>query len=413
MSKKFGIVATAVFACCALGSMSALAATEAQKLAAINSGLAYLGSTQAVDGSWATWGGYNAAGTGSAVLALLEKGNTESTGTYQTNVKNGLSYLFNNATKDSSGRVYWAGEDTYQTGLALSAIATTKTPTAIVTGAGPLAGMTYKQVTEGVVKYFVDGQNTAANGQYQGSWGYAASQGSGDNSTAQWPVIGLLFAQNNMGVAIPASVINNLTVWTSYIQNLGGTPGTGAYGASGYSGPYDYLDVSKTGGLLLELYAEGKGVSDPQVQAALGFLNRNWVSGGSFAGAPWDGNFGQPYAMWSVYKGLQTVIGLDDNTHITNLNPVQTTDSGRGWNWYEDYSDWLVTNQLAGGDWAGYSYWSGPMATAWNVNILLATEVAPPPPPPPPPGTVPEPGSLALLGLGLAALTGLRWRKHG
>jgi squalene cyclase len=108
MSKKLGILAAAVLTCCALGSVSALAATEAQKLAAINSGLAYLASTQAGDGSWVgSSGTYQAAGTGSAVLALLEKGNTESTGIYQTNVKSGLSYLFNNATVDGSGHIYW------------------------------------------------------------------------------------------------------------------------------------------------------------------------------------------------------------------------------------------------------------------------------------------------------------------
>lgn len=398
--KRGKLAAAVALACCTIGSMSALAATEAQKTEAIDKGLAYLASTQAGDGSWVGYAGsYQAAGTGSAVLAILEQGNTETSGTYQTNVKKGLKYLFDNATVDGDGRVYWAGEDTYQTGLALSAIAATKTPTAIVSG-GPLDGKTYKQVVEGVAKYFKDGQNA------DGSWGYAASQGSGDNSTTQWPVVGLLFAQSKMGVALDPSVIAKLTTWTGGIQNLNGTPGTNpGHGASGYSNNSDYLSVSKTGGLLLELYAEGKGVSDSQVQAALGFIDRNWVSGGNLAGAPWDGNFGQPYAMWSVYKGLQSTIGLDNNAYITNLNPSQSTDSGRGWNWYEDYSDWLVNNQLSGGDWAGYSYWTGPMAAPWDINILLATQVAPNP--------TPEPTTLAMLSLGMMGLAGIRRRKTG
>jgi hypothetical protein len=217
-----------------------------------------------------------------------------------------------------------------------------------------------------------------------------------------------MFAQSKMGVAIPASVLTNLTAWTGYIQDLSGTPGTGTYGASGYSDPTSYPDVSKTGGLLLELFAEGKGLSDPQVQAALGFINRNWVSGGGFAGAPWDGNFGQPYAMWSVYKGLQTMIGLGNTSQITNLNAqgAALLDAGDTWNWYEDYTNWLVANQKPGGYWDGYSpYWTGPMATAWDINILLATEVAPPS------TNVPEPGSLALVGLALAALTRAKRRK--
>ncbi|MBL0090648.1 MAG: PEP-CTERM sorting domain-containing protein [Ideonella sp.] len=397
MRNRTVLAASVALALAAMLPLRAYAATEAEKLAAINAGLVYLGTSQNADGSWNTWGGYNAAGTGSAVLAMLEKGNSETAGLYKTNVQSGLAYLFNSATKDSSGRIYWSGEDTYQTGLALSAIASTQTPTAIVGGSGPLAGLTYKQVVEGVVTYFKDGQNA------NGSWGYGANSG-GDNSTTQWPVVGLLFAQSKMGVAVDSSVVSKLSQWTSGIQNLSGNPSTNpAYGASGYTNPYDYNDVSKTGGLLLELYAEGKGLSDSQVQAALGFINRNWVSGGNFAGGPWDGNFGHPYAMWSVYKGLQVQLGLDDNSQITNLNGVQLTDSGRGWNWYEDYSDWLVKNQLANGSWAGYSYWDGPMAAAWDINILLATEVAPPPP-----SGVPEPGSIALAGLALLALTRIR-----
>lgn len=382
--------------------LTASAATEAQKLAAINLGLANLASTQSVGGYWNTYTGYAPAETGSAVLAFLEQGNTETTGLYKAQVKSGLNYLFNSATKDASGHIYWSGEDTYQTGLALSAIAATKTPNTIVSG-GALNGMTYKQVTLGVVKYFADGQNTAAN-HWQGSWGYSAKYGSGDNSTTQWPVVGMLFASSKMGVAVPASVITNLNAWTGGIQNLNGTPATNpAYGSSGYDNSTTYNDVSKTGGLLLELYAEGKTASDPQVQAALGFINRNWVSGGNFAGAPWDGNFGQPYAMWSVYKGLQATIGLDNKSWITSLNAPATTDSGRGWNWYEDYSNWLVNNQLPDGSWAGYSYWGGALATSWDINMLQATTITP----------VPEPGEWAMMlgGLSLMGFLSLRRAK--
>ena len=399
MKSRNRLATLVALAVAAMLPLTALAATEAQKLLAINSGLANLASTQNADGSWNTWGNYYPAGTASAVLAFIEQGNP----TYAANVQNGLQYLFNTAIKDGSGHIYWSGEDTYQTGLALSAIASTKTPATIVTG-GALNGMTYQQVAQGVVNYFADGQNTAAN-HWQGSWGYGANQGSGDNSTTQWPVVGMLFANTKMGVAIPSSVTTNLSAWTSVIQNLNGTPATNpAYGSSGYDYSTSYDDVSKTGALLLELYAEGKGVGDPQVQAALAFLNSNWVSGGNFAGGPWDGNFGHPYAMWSVYKGLQSMIGLDNNTWITNLNPTALTDSGRGWNWYEDYNNWLVGNQNPDGSWTGYSYWSGAMATAWDINILLATEVTPPNP-------TPEPATLALIGLGLMGLAGIRRRK--
>ena len=61
------------------------------------------------------------------------------------------------------------------------------------------------------------------------------------------------------------------------------------------------------------------------------------------------------------------LIGLDDTTHIPTLyttcgapdrlpgNPA----GGAPCNWWEDYSEWLVSAQLANGSWIGYEYWLG------------------------------------------------------
>ncbi|MFP5221822.1 MAG: PEP-CTERM sorting domain-containing protein [Acidobacteriota bacterium] len=321
-----------------------------------------------------------------------------------------MQYIFNTAQYDSvNKRVWWGPEDTYQTGLALSTIASTQTPNAVV-ASGPLAGLTYKQVAEGVVKYFAEGQNSPANNGvsniWRGGWHYGFQAGDSDNSTSQWPVVGLIFANSKMGIPIPASIPAELNYWTTYIQDLSGTPATNPlHGASGYQAPQQIPDVSKTGGLLLEFYLEGKTKTDSVVEAATDFINRNWISGGNFAGAPWDGNFGQPYAMWSIYKGLQAIYGLEDNTAITNLRPPGVLDPGTTWNWYQDYADWLVNNQNPDGSWNGYSYWYGALAEGWNINMLLATQIAPPQP-----AAVPEPATLILLGVGLAGLIGIRRR---
>lgn len=47
-----------------------------------------------------------------------------------------------------------------------------------------------------------------------------------------------------------------------------------------------------------------------------------------------------------------------------------------------------------------------------HMDILWRYGEAPPPPPPPPPQEVPEPGPLALLGLGLTGLWAIRRRKQ-
>jgi hypothetical protein len=392
--------------------LQANAATEAEKQLAIDKGLAHLAATQNGNGSWSTYGGYNPAGTAAALLAFQDHGYLAGGGTYGSNVTNGLNYLFSTATVGSGG-VYWAGEDSYQTGLALTAIASTGTPSAVISG-GPLNGMTHAQVAQKVVDYFVAGQvpvhhvsggyNVSAEGWVSGGWGYGA-YGTGaatrpDNSTSQWPVVGMLFAKDRLpsDITIPAGVATKLANWVAYIQNPNG--------GSGYSHNGDYVDESKTGGLLVELKMLGKGPGDTAVDKAIAFLNTNWKNGPS---STWYGNFGHPYAMWSIYKGLETQVGLDvtSSQYITNLhtNPGDLDNPNHGWNWWEDYCEWLVNNQNANGSWTGYtSYWGDPLSTAWDVNILLATKVQQ--------NVVPEPLTMIGVLAGIGGLVGYVRRRR-
>src|SRR5260370_29811871 len=88
--------------------------------------------------------------------------------------------------------------------------------------------------------------------------------------------------------------------------------------------------------------------------------------------------------MWTVYAGLEGAIGFNDSTHIANF----LADCGAGANerptslpgsvactWAEDYNQWLVKSQKPDGIWAGYSYWTSPMATTLHVNMLGAGEI--------------------------------------
>jgi hypothetical protein len=135
-------------------------------------------------------------------------------------------------------------------------------------------------------------------------------------------------------------------------------------------------NVSRTGTLLLQQVFSG--VNGAKMGAALNYLNLQWLT---TANSTWDGNFGHPYAMWAAYKGLEVTIGLDaDLSMISNLHPdpLNVDNPNHGYNWWEDYCEYLVNAQNPDGSWTGYSSWAGPLATAWYINILAATEIPPP-----------------------------------
>jgi len=419
-----------------LGAVAAHAATETEKKVAIDAGLEWLAQTQNLTtGGWESAGDvfYDTAATGASLLSFLEEGHKAGTavvinGTdYGDVVGRGLTYLFNKATPyaisvepagnpDADGNGIGVkfvtggnnNRDTYVTGLVLPAIASTGTPNAIVTtgplagrtdGSGPGGAWTYKDVVQNTVDYFAYGQ--ADSGTARGGWRYYADYNQSDNSTAQWPVIGMLFAEK-MGVTAPQFVKDELKYWIAYIQNPNG--------GSGYDNPNTYVNVSKTGGLLAEMYFAGVDLGDtaydtshPDVQAALAFIDDRWQNGPS---STWYGNFAHPYAMWSAYKGLEVMIGLEDTAWITNLHAAGVIDPEDTWNWWEDYCEWLVNNQTASGYWDGYPpNWNAYLATPWNINILAATEVAPPPP-------IPEPVTMAGLVMGVGGLVAYVRRRR-
>jgi hypothetical protein len=382
-----------VAAVAALGLVGvARAATEAEKRAAIDAGLVYLAQTQTPAGYW-NYGGWpdDTAATGAAVLAFEEQGFLPGQDVvigsqhFGDVVGKGLNFLMTQAqpvqifgqpagNPDSDGNGLGVkfvpggqnGRDTYVTGLVLPAIAASGVPDQAVT-VGPLAGWTFRQVVRNTVDYFAFGQNDG--GTARGGWRYYANSGDSDNSTSQWPVIGMSFA-GRMGVGIPQFVKDELKYWIRYIQYH--NPSSWYDGASGYDWPGNLPNEAKTGGMLVEMRLADYLTADPDLQAALGFINRAWQQGAN----GWDGNFGHPYAMWGIYKGLQSNIGVNSTGVITNLHPqTGNLDLGDTWNWYEDYCEYLYRTQSGDGHWDGYWYWTGPLATAWNINILRATEV--------------------------------------
>lgn len=428
-TRSFVLIVLVALQSVILRPQPATAASSAAITAAVEKGLVYLHGSQTADGYW-SYGGYEPAATGAAVFAMLvQKGRWDANAAqYQADVDEGIAYLLAVAstttvsTRNDGANICPAGsgtclgiswqaynnEDTYTTGIIAQAIGESGFARAgdVATTTGPLAGLTWGDIAQGITNMYAASQSTALNGNRRGGWRYyLPGNGDSDMSTTQWAIIAMLYDQS-VGATVPQVVKDDLQVWLAAVQ---APNGSGCYQPGPDDPANNPCDHSDTGGLLLGLNLVGKPSTDPAVQLALGFLNANWPS---TASGTWYGNFGHPYAMLSVYKGLETTIGRSDRTcsaaapanagapcateegcggttgvtafcvvpkTITNLRPGQCGgDSSSPCNWWEDYNDWLVSAQNADGSWSGYApYWTGVLATGFNLAILKPGAVVP------------------------------------
>lgn len=250
---------------------------------------------------------------------------------------------------DSNGNnngVYNYSGNLYHQGLGMMALAGSADPTAVVpAGHGSQSGRTYADVLRDMVDWTTCAQSASSGWRY-------SSRGGADNSVNQWPVLGLIAAeQPPFSITAPAYVKTKLKAWINYSQS--------ASGGFGYTQSNYYDNVAKTGsGIISITYAGGGG----NLANAVNFLNTYWLSDGG--GWLYHYNIRYHYAMYAVKKGLQ----------YAGIQMVGAHD------WQKEYNTWYVNNQYAAGYWpAGYWIGAGIPSAAFGLLVMAPGLVELPP----------------------------------
>ena len=178
-----------------------MAATDTERQGAIRKGLAYLYKTQQAEGFW-SYPGYEHDATGAALFAFLiqqNKWDSEAT-LYHQAVDRAISYLLKDAqvtdlsTRDdgtiicpggdaSCKGIAWydtSADSIYTTGFVAPAMASyglKAGPNATATSTGPLAGLTWSQIAQGITNAYAASQRSNRNGKLDGTWRFSVVPG--------------------------------------------------------------------------------------------------------------------------------------------------------------------------------------------------------------------------------------------
>jgi len=362
-------------------------ATEVQKAAAVRTGLNWLAQQQQANGRWLYFSGSagdDTAVTGNVLQAFMAAGFCPgqdaiiSGNNYGDVTGRALNFIFSQAATIAIGMQPWGNpdsngngmgvkfvpggphsRDTFVLGSVIPTIIATGTPGAVVTVAGPINGWTYAQVVQDAVDYLAFGQTDS--GQGEGGWRYYANFGSSDQSCSHWPILAMLTTRQ-WGIDAPSFVENELDKWLMAIQSP-------ANGGAYYTPNDGWTNIYRTGAFLSQKCYTYDDPGNAKVLLALNYINLQWTT---TAYNTWDGNFGNPMAMWGVFQGLRDMVGLNDSTWITNLHTPGPIDPGDTWTWSEDYCQYLVTNQYANGSWNQYAgIYPATQTTAWFLHMLV------------------------------------------
>lgn len=355
--------------------------TSPEILLAIDDGLAYLANSQSPT-TGAVGSGYPLAQTAFAVLKWAEhatrfdnKDPFDETYKYYNNIMLGLEFMYGYSKNyqistqpagepdifepdENNGIIFYEGSthSIYETGLIMQTIVATDNPDFVVPW-GTHAGWTQLDIVKDMVDLIAFAQNDVNHGVHRGGWRYGPNYGNSDNSNSQWPVLGLMYAED-WGVYAPSWVKSELLYWLDYSQE---TIAEGGDGGFGYNNWYSYEDHDVTGAGITMLTYCGVPTSDPRIQDAIAWIGANWNN--PFYGTHFYQNVGFSYSMYAVMKAamLQPNIITQFGTH----------------NWQDEYDTWIIDNQKTDGSWYGGSWHTHNSYLDTAMNLLVLQRVVP------------------------------------
>ncbi|MCI5144606.1 MAG: hypothetical protein D3923_03550, partial [Candidatus Electrothrix sp. AR3] len=236
-------------------------------------------------------------------------------------------------------------------------------------------GRTYAEIVQDMVDFFAWGQVDSGFGR--GGWRYAANYSESDMSTVQWPPLGMLAAEENMGSTVPSFVRDELELYLNVAQN---TALNSDHGGFAYYTPTSttYYNITKAAAGIIAHEFLGTPLDDSKVQSALGFINRHWNDTGT--GWHYTKLFGNSYGMYGLMKAMR--IPEPDITTIAEYDYVAGEQTASSFDWYywpdgqsqQGMAYYSVTTQQADGSWddtVGSNKVHNAFATGWQVLTLL------------------------------------------
>jgi hypothetical protein len=406
------------------------AASEDEIEQAINLGIEWLVSMQNEDGSWNTY--EQVASTAFVLIKLQDRAYELGFDPFETdddqpdfcpwatNIILGWEYVFAHANKqtplplnlygddpDTNGNDYgiyfttFGGHSTYTTGIVLMALTSSKTPDRQNENGfdfnGDAQPDTYFEIAQECTDWFAWSQLDVPDPGGRGGWRYEPTDNWADNSNSGYAVLGLAAAEN-FGCIVPLFVKDELNYWIDYIQN--DVDGDLEDGGSGYTDPFDWVNLLKTGNLIFQMTFVGNCPTDARFMDAMDYIERTWQETNNDPG--WGYGLSQAHyqSMYCLMKGLEySCINLID----LDGDDVPEHD------WFNEFSTVLVDQQTGIGNWPS-DYWGNELlSTVW---ALLTLEKITPQPPKIDvyvdikPGSCPNPINLKKNGVTPAAILG-------